>query len=147
MPSSVGGVDVNTVGVMGKGLAKSFKSIYPEMFAEYKRHCESGEFIVGRLLLYRTSHKWVLNFPTKRHWRQPSRLEDIESGLQTFRTTYAEQGIAGVAIGGEDDRAAFGGMRVAHRDGRQSDCVVVGDGAHCLAVTDRGARGAAGHVA
>jgi O-acetyl-ADP-ribose deacetylase (regulator of RNase III) len=89
---------VNTVGVMGKGLAKTFKTIYPEMYAEYKRRCESGDLAIGTLLLYRTSHKWVLNFPTKRHWRQPSRLEDIEAGLRTFQAMYAEQGITDIAF-------------------------------------------------
>jgi O-acetyl-ADP-ribose deacetylase (regulator of RNase III) len=89
---------VNTVGVMGKGLARTFKTIYPEMFADYARRCETGELTIGRLLLYRTPHKWALNFPTKRHWRQPSRLEDIEAGLQTFRDTYAEHGITSIAF-------------------------------------------------
>lgn len=89
---------VNTVGVMGKGLAQEFKSIYPEMFEEYRRLCEERTFEIGRLLLYRTPHKWVLNFPTKRHWRNPSRLDDIEAGLQTFCRTYAEQGILSAAF-------------------------------------------------
>lgn len=89
---------VNTVGVMGKGLASTFKTIYPEMFTEYARHCETGELTIGRLLLYRTPHKWVLNFPTKRHWRQPSRLEDIDAGLRTFRDTYAEHGVTSIAF-------------------------------------------------
>ena len=89
---------VNTAGVMGKGLAKTYKAIYPEMFAEYASLCEKGEMAVGRLLLYRTPHKWVLNFPTKRHWRQASRLEDIAAGLETFRQTYAEQGVTSVAF-------------------------------------------------
>lgn len=89
---------VNTVGVMGKGLAKVFKTVYPAMFEEYKALCERGNLTIARLLLYRTPHKWVLNFPTKRHWRQPSRLDDIEAGLQTFRQTYAEQGITSIAF-------------------------------------------------
>jgi O-acetyl-ADP-ribose deacetylase (regulator of RNase III) len=89
---------VNTVGVMGKGIAKAFKTVYPDMFEEYASLCRRGEFTTGRLLLYRTHHKWVLNFPTKRHWRQRSRLEDIDAGLRTFRQTYAEQGITSVAF-------------------------------------------------
>jgi O-acetyl-ADP-ribose deacetylase (regulator of RNase III) len=89
---------VNSVGVMGKGLAKAFKSYFPEMFEDYKRLCESGDITAGRLLLYRTAHKWVLNFPTKRHWRQLSRLADIEAGLQAFSRAYAEQGIVSAAF-------------------------------------------------
>lgn len=75
---------VNTVGVMGKGIAKEFKAIYPDMFREYQTLCEDGRLHPGSLFLYRTPHKWILNFPTKRHWRQKSRVEDIKAGLQTF---------------------------------------------------------------
>ena len=53
---------------MGKGVAKEFKRVYPEM-AEYQKVCEAGQVNVGDLFLYKTSHKWVLNFPTKKHWR------------------------------------------------------------------------------
>lgn len=89
---------VNTAGVMGKGIARDFKSFYPTMFAEYKRACDAGTLVMGSLLLYRTAHKWVLNFPTKRHWRQASRLSDIEQRLETFQRTYAEQGISSIAF-------------------------------------------------
>ena len=75
---------VNTVGVMGKGIALTFKSIYPEMFRQYVELCDAGELDIGRLFLYRTSNKLILNFPTKKHWRNPSKLEYIEAGLQTF---------------------------------------------------------------
>ena len=79
---------VNTVGVMGKGIAKDFKTIYPEMFKQYQELCEKKQFDVGQLWLYKTEHKWVLNFPTKKHWRQPSRPEYIEAGLRKFADTY-----------------------------------------------------------
>lgn len=89
---------VNTVGVMGKGIAKEFKAIYPAMFREYATLCSRGELTVGKLLLYRTPHKWVLNFPTKRHWKQKSRLEDIEAGLRRFGERYEELGIDSIAF-------------------------------------------------
>lgn len=73
---------VNTVGVMGKGIAADFKKIYPKMFEEYKTLCENGKFDIGELYLYKTSNKWVLNFPTKKHWKSPSTVEYIELGLQ-----------------------------------------------------------------
>ena len=79
---------VNTVGVMGKGIAKDFKTIYPEMFQQYQELCEKKQFGVGQLWLYKTEHKWILNFPTKKHWRQPSRPEYIEAGLQKFADIY-----------------------------------------------------------
>ena len=56
---------VNTVGVMGKGIAKGFKRIFPEMFAEYQLLCENGQYNTGDLWLYKSQNKWILNFPTK----------------------------------------------------------------------------------
>jgi O-acetyl-ADP-ribose deacetylase (regulator of RNase III) len=73
---------VNTVGVMGKGIAADFKKYYPEMFSQYKKLCDEGKFNIGELFLYKTSNKWVLNFPTKKHWRGKSTLEYIEEGLK-----------------------------------------------------------------
>jgi O-acetyl-ADP-ribose deacetylase (regulator of RNase III) len=89
---------VNTVGVMGAGIAAHFKGHFPEMFEQYAALCKSNQFKVGNLWMYKTPHKWVLNFPTKRHWRSPSRVEDIEAGLQKFVTTYAERGITSVSF-------------------------------------------------
>ena len=89
---------VNTVGVMGKGIAKQFKQIYPGMFSEYQQLCESRKFEIGDLWLYKTANKWVLNFPTKKHWRQPSRIDYIESGLQKFVATYHVYGITSVSF-------------------------------------------------
>ena len=89
---------VNTVGVMGKGIAREFKRIYPEMFGQYQQICEKGSFNIGNLWLYKTSNKWVLNFPTKRHWRQPSRPEYIEAGLKKFVKTYHVHGITSASF-------------------------------------------------
>lgn len=89
---------VNTEGVMGKGIAKDFKTIYPEMFKRYQHLCETGQFTVGKLWLYKTPNKWVLNFPTKTTWRKPSRVEYIESGLQAFARGYAEKRITSIAF-------------------------------------------------
>ena len=88
----------NTVGVMGKGLAKDFKRLFPEMFKEYQKLCESGEYTIGNLWLYRTPNKWVLNFPTKKHWKNPSKLEYIEKGLQAFVNSYDKAGIYSIAF-------------------------------------------------
>lgn len=83
---------VNTVGIMGKGIAKVFKQVYPEMFKEYQKICERDLFEIGQLWLYKTSNKWVLKFPTKEHWKSPSKIDFIEKGLQNFSETYAEKG-------------------------------------------------------
>ena len=89
---------VNTVGVMGKGVALQFKRHFPEMYAKYGELCEKGDFNVGSLWLYKTPNKWVLNFPTKRHWRQPSRIEYVESGMKKFVETYSSMGIHSIAF-------------------------------------------------
>jgi O-acetyl-ADP-ribose deacetylase (regulator of RNase III) len=89
---------VNTVGVMGAGIAAQFKSYYPEMFAEYQALCRSGRLQIGALWLYKTPHKWVLNLPTKKHWRAITQPEYIEAGLQKFAVTYAEKGITSVSF-------------------------------------------------
>ena len=89
---------VNTVGVMGKGIAKEFKSIYPEMFTEYQQLCESGRLNVGDLWVYKTPHKWVLNFPTKKHWRSPSKPDYLEAGLKKFSQVYQEARITSISF-------------------------------------------------
>lgn len=89
---------VNTVGVMGKGIAKDFKKVYPEMFAKYQMLCERDMFQVGQLWLYKTERKWILNFPTKKHWRSKSKIEYIELGLKKFVDTYAEKGITSISF-------------------------------------------------
>lgn len=89
---------VNTEGVMGRGLAKDFKAMFPEMFRQYRTLCEKKQFVAGSLWLYKTPHKWVLNFPTKTTWRQPSRLEYIDNGLQAFLRHYAQKGISSIAF-------------------------------------------------
>jgi hypothetical protein len=83
---------------MGKGLAKDFKRIYPEMFAQYRELCERRKLDIGKLWLYKTTNKWVLNFPTKKHWRYPSKPEYIESGLERFVQIYSKAGIHSIAF-------------------------------------------------
>jgi O-acetyl-ADP-ribose deacetylase (regulator of RNase III) len=89
---------VNVVGVMGKGIAAEFKRRYPGMFRRYAEHCKNGSLDIGKLYLYRTANKLILNFPTKKHWRHPSRLEYIEAGLKKFVDTYAAHGIVSISF-------------------------------------------------
>ena len=89
---------VNTVGVMGKGVAKEFKRLFPDMFQQYRNLCEDKKFDIGNLFLYRTDNKWVLNFPTKKHWRNPSRPEYIEKGLKKLVSIYLDVGIYDLAM-------------------------------------------------
>lgn len=89
---------VNTVGTMGSGLAHDFKRFYPEMYDLYREQCEMDQFTIGQLMLYRTPHKWVLNFPTKKHWRANARTDYIEAGLQKFATQYANLNITSISF-------------------------------------------------
>lgn len=89
---------VNCVGVMGKGLAKAFKERHPAMYDRYTKICSDGLLEPGKLWLWRGSSNWVLNFPTKVHWRNPSKLEWIESGLKKFVASYEAQGITDVSF-------------------------------------------------
>lgn len=77
---------VNCSGVMGKGLALAFKERYPQMFKQYALDCRRGYVKVGFMHIYqlRGSGKWIVNFPTKHDWRNPSRLEWIVSGLDNL---------------------------------------------------------------
>ena len=94
---------VNTVGVMGAGIAKEFKIRYPEMFEEYKEMCAQKRVVPGEPYCWKPadggarSH-WVLNFPTKKHWRHPSKIEWLESGLQYLQENYRRWGIVSLAV-------------------------------------------------
>src|SRR5205085_7888059 len=76
---------VNEVGVMGKGIALMFREQFPENTEAYERACKAGEVRVGRMLVTKADAiwgpRWIINFPTKKHWRHPSRLEWIRHGL------------------------------------------------------------------
>lgn len=89
---------VNTVGVMGKGIALEFKKRYPEMFLHYKEQCDKHKLIIGKLLLWYEPDHWILQFPTKEHWRNPSKMEYIEKGLMAFVRKYADYNISSVAF-------------------------------------------------
>lgn len=89
---------VNCVGVMGKGLAAAMKDRHPAMFQAYKAICDRGALEPGKLWLWKGQDQWVLNFPTKKHWKGPSRLEWVEAGLEKFVETYATRGITEISF-------------------------------------------------
>lgn len=107
---------VNCVGVMGRGIALQFKKRFPENFRVYEAACKRKEVVPGKMLVHEAGSligpKYVINFPTKRHWRGASRMEDIESGLQNLAeviTSFNIKSIAlpplGCGLGGLDWRA------------------------------------------
>ena len=89
---------VNTVGVMGKGVAKVFRETYPIMFREYKRACDARQLGIGKLHLWKGPDRWVLNVPTKTTWRLPSQMDYVEAGLETFVANYAKLGISSASF-------------------------------------------------
>lgn len=91
---------VNCVGVMGKGVALVFKLRYPKMFDIYQDYCKQKHIGIGKLWLYKGENDapWVLSFPTKFHWKYPSKIEYIEKGLQKFIETYKEKEIVSIAF-------------------------------------------------
>jgi len=93
---------VNTQGVMGKGLALAFKKMFPENFEAYAEACESGQIKTGKMFVTEQQAligpRWIINFPTKQHWRDPSRLEWIDQGLADLRKVLAEKQIPSVAM-------------------------------------------------
>ncbi len=93
---------VNCVGVMGRGIALQFKKAFPENFKAYAAACKREEVQPGRMFIYDmgglTNPRYIVNFPTKRHWRGKSRMEDIESGLEALAGEIRERGIRSIAI-------------------------------------------------
>ena len=93
---------VNCVGIMGRGVALQFKNAFPENFRAYKAACDRGEVQPGRMFVFEvgqlTRPRWIINFPTKRHWRGNSRMQDIESGLTALVAEIRERGIRSIAI-------------------------------------------------
>lgn len=91
---------VNCVGVMGKGIALVYQLRYPDMFDLYKKYCKEKLISIGKLWLYKGEEDapWVLNFPTKFHWKYPSKIEYVEMGLDKFVATYKEKGITSIAF-------------------------------------------------
>jgi O-acetyl-ADP-ribose deacetylase (regulator of RNase III) len=93
---------VNCVGIMGRGIALQFKNVFPENFKAYKAACDREEVQPGKMFVFETgtltNPKYIINFPTKRHWRGKSRMEDIESGLEALAEEIRERHIRSVAI-------------------------------------------------
>ncbi len=93
---------VNEVGVMGKGIALMFREAFPSNTRAYELACKVGDVHVGKMFVSATNSdrgpKWIINFPTKKHWRNPSKLEWIQSGLLDLANVIQELGIKSIAI-------------------------------------------------
>jgi len=93
---------VNTVGVMGKGIALQFKNAFPDNFKAYRDAVKSGSFQLGKVLVVPVNSigkvRYIINFPTKDHWRYPSKIEWVESGLKDLRTKIRENHIKSIAL-------------------------------------------------
>lgn len=93
---------VNCVGIMGRGIALQFRNAYPDNFKAYEAACRRHEVQPGQMFVYPTGQltnpRYVINFPTKRHWRGKSRLEDVDSGLVALVREVRDRGIHSIAV-------------------------------------------------
>jgi O-acetyl-ADP-ribose deacetylase (regulator of RNase III) len=93
---------VNCIGVMGKGLALQFKQAFPANFRAYEAAARAGSVVPGRMFVHDrgilVGPRYIINFPTKRHWRDKSRMEDIEAGLTALVDEVRERGIRSIAV-------------------------------------------------
>jgi O-acetyl-ADP-ribose deacetylase (regulator of RNase III) len=93
---------VNTVGHMGKGIALQFKLAFPENFRAYAQAVRKGAVEPGRMLVvptgFVTNPRYIINFPTKRHWRGRSRIEDVDAGLKALVQEIPRFGIQSIAV-------------------------------------------------
>lgn len=93
---------VNTVGVMGRGIALQFKRAFPKNYEAYRKVCERGELRTGRVFTFDLNRlenpRYIINFPTKRHWREKSKLEYIEQGLKALVQEIQRLGIKSIAL-------------------------------------------------
>ena len=93
---------VNCVGFMGKGIALQFKKAHPDNYDAYRKACSAGEVQPGRMFIYETGSminpKFIINFPTKRHWKGSSRLEDVRDGLNALIKEVRQHNIKSIAV-------------------------------------------------
>lgn len=89
---------VNCVGVMGAGIALEYRLRYPEMHDKYVQLCVENKIDIGVLWVYKSPDRWILNFPTKKHWKYPSKKEYLRAGLDKFLNTYKEKKINSIAF-------------------------------------------------
>lgn len=90
---------VNCVGVMGAGIALECRLRYPEMYERYIELCKGGEIDIGLLWIFKGDRdRWILNFPTKMHWKYPSKVEYLFAGLEKFIDSYQKRGIDSIAF-------------------------------------------------
>jgi len=93
---------VNCVGIMGRGIALQFKNAYPENFKSYATACKRNEVRPGRMFVFETGQltnpRYIINFPTKRHWHGKSRIEDLEAGLIALAEVIRSRNIRSIAI-------------------------------------------------
>ena len=94
---------VNTEGIMGKGIALQFRQAFPQMFRDYEHACKAGEVRLGKMHVVDLGGllggpRWIINFPTKGHWRSRSRLSDIDAGLQDLVAAIKRLNIRSIAV-------------------------------------------------
>lgn len=118
---------VNEVGVMGKGIALMFKDVFPDNNKQYELACKAGKVKVGHMFVVKRNElfgpKWIVNFPTKKHWRHPTKMEWVTEGLKELRSFISENNIKSIAI----PPLGCGNGGLAWEDVRQKILTALGD--------------------
>lgn len=132
---------VNCVGVMGRGIALQFKNAFPENFKAYAAACKKEEVQPGRMFVFETNRltnpRFIVNFPTKRHWRGKSRIEDIESGLKALAEEISKRNIKSIAI--PPLGSGLGGLNWSHVRQRIEDALRCYDDVKIIIFSPKGA--------
>lgn len=117
---------VNCVGVMGAGLALECRLRYPLMFDRYSQLCVEGMIDIGKLWIFKATDRWILNFPTKKHWKYPTKEEYLHVGLRKFMETYQEKGITSIAFPllGAQNGGLSGSQSLAIMESYLRDCTI-----------------------
>jgi O-acetyl-ADP-ribose deacetylase (regulator of RNase III) len=89
---------VNCVGAMGAGIALECRLRYPDMYTKYIHLCYENKMSIGKLWIYKSQDRWILNFPTKTHWKYPSKSSYLHAGLEKFVATYKDRGVTSIAF-------------------------------------------------
>ncbi len=127
---------VNCVGVMGRGIALQFKKNYPENYKFYLKACKDKEVRIGKMLVFKTNTlhnpKYIINFPTKDHWKSKSKIQDIESGLKALIEIIKHNNIKSIAIpplgcglGGLDWREVLPKIQTAFMEAKDVSAIVL----------------------
>lgn len=117
---------VNCVGIMGAGIALECRLRYPAMYQQYADLCKEKKIDIGTLWIYKATERWILNFPTKQHWKYPTKEEYLHAGLRKFMGTYEARGVESIAfpVLGAQNGGLDAGRSIEIMESYLRDCLI-----------------------